>query len=857
MAGQVIKIPFWGLMLCMLFMMCCGSSYANQSEIDSLFKVLNTTNNENQDKVLNQIASSYILMSQDDAIKHAEMALAVAKRQEDIEQQSESFYIIGKAYYYLGNFSLSLSNYQRALVLARRAGLLTNMCDVLRGIGVCYYSKGEYSKAIDTYNRSLELANQLGDEKRIAKLYHGFASVFLAWKKEQEALNYFNKSLKIKEKLGDKEGISKTLNNIGAIYFTMGDYDNVLEYFNRSLLLKKELGDQKGFANTLLNIGVVYDTLGDYNKSLEYLEQALKKNKDLQTKQGEAIALNNIGAVYLKKGNFIEAESYFEKGLNVASEIDLKNTRLNSYKGFSELYEKTRKFNLSLFYYKKYIELKDSLFTYQSQQQLNELQVRYETESKEQKIELLNKEQELQQSQFEKQKIYNLVLIVCIVLVILFSLILIRQVIQKRKANRLLELKNSQVEVQANELEYKNKELEKLSLVASQTDNVVTITDSKGNIQWANDALFRMTGYTLDEYLDKKGTTLQDTSSNEEISKEIEKCIQNKSSAIYISESITKNGDKIWLQTTLTPIFNSEGELERLVAIDSDISKTKMTEEQLKQKNTDITDSLNYAQKIQDAMLPGIEYLDKLLEEYFIYYKPREIVSGDFYWAANRGEKVYIAAADCTGHGVPGAFMSILGLTFLDEAVTHYKHEVGSSGEILNVLRRNIVRSLHYKGRNSETQDGMDIALCIIDKKSGSIEYSGANNPLFIVSNEKYSEKYKFINHELQSETTSLFEIKPDKMPIGIYSTQVDKSFNTFAFQYASGDKIYMFSDGYPDQFGGEKGKKYLTKRFKKLIHETSSNTMIKQKELLENEHNSWKGSREQIDDIVIIGIKL
>ncbi len=252
-------------------------------------------------------------------------------------------------------------------------------------------------------------------------------------------------------------------------------------------------------------------------------------------------------------------------------------------------------------------------------------------------------------------------------------------------------------------------------------------------------------------------------------------------------------------------------------------------------QNKNITDSIHYARRIQTALLPTDEMMKQLLGEHFVLYKPRDIVSGDFYWITQKNNKTILVVADCTGHGVPGAFMSILGVAYLTEIVAG--QEWFSASEILENLRKNIIQSFPKSGAREETKDGMDLSLCIIDYVGMKLQYAGANNPLLLVREDE------------------LITLKADKQPIGLHPRM--DAFNNQELDIKQGDLIYMFSDGYIDQFGGPESKKFMSKPFKSLLLAISMQELDKQKLLLEKAHNEWKGSEEQMDDILVIGFKI
>lgn len=423
--------------------------------------------------------------------------------------------------------------------------------------------------------------------------------------------------------------------------------------------------------------------------------------------------------------------------------------------------------------------------------------------------------------------------------------------------NEELQVQKEKIENQADELEIKNKELEKLSIVASETENAVIIMDDKGNFEWINASFTRMFGYTLDELKTIRGNNIIGKNTNEKIKSHITKCINDKVSVVYEFPFRTKSENELWVQTTLTPILNETGEISKLVAIDSDITALKEAEQeiakqrdiaeaqrdQISKQKEEITDSIHYASRIQTALIPPDELFDEVLKEYFILFKPRDIVSGDYYWLRKVGIYTIVVAADCTGHGVPGAFMSMLGIAFLNEIITGIKDI--KANLILNQLREKVKTSLRQTGGEGTSKDGMDIALYVIDETSNYLQFAGAYNPLYIIR-----------NGELE-------QIKADKMPIGIHIKEKE-TFTNNEYQLEKGDCLYTFSDGYPDQFGGEKGKKFMSKRFKNLLIEISQKTMTEQHQILDNTIEEWKAHKqsdgrqyEQVDDILVIGVRI
>lgn len=411
-----------------------------------------------------------------------------------------------------------------------------------------------------------------------------------------------------------------------------------------------------------------------------------------------------------------------------------------------------------------------------------------------------------------------------------------------QRENLLLEQRvkerTHQLEKQAKIIELKNVELEQLSLVASKTDNVVLILDPNGKLEYVNESFVRQSNISIDEMKNIYGETIYELSNNPNIREIIADAIANKRSVNYESLNAKANTEtEIWESSTLTPIFNEDGALKKIIIIDTDVSERKRQEQIISQKNKDITDSISYAQKIQHAILPHDDVIKTHLPKSFILYMTKDIVSGDFYWFTHFKDFSIIAAVDCTGHGVPGAFMSLIGYNILNKIVNEQK--ITDPKDILFELNNGILEVLHKNA--SESKDGMDTAICKINHKQHTIEYSGAMRPLWTIN-----------NFELK-------EIKADKIPIGTKQKDRDETiaYTTHTLKVEKGDSFYIFTDGYADQFGGPKDKKYSTGKFKDLLKTNSNKDFETQLSVIKAEHLSWKGENEQVDDILVIGFTI
>jgi serine phosphatase RsbU (regulator of sigma subunit) len=298
----------------------------------------------------------------------------------------------------------------------------------------------------------------------------------------------------------------------------------------------------------------------------------------------------------------------------------------------------------------------------------------------------------------------------------------------------------------------------------------------------------------------------------------------------YLNESLVALAVIVLLALILIPY------IIRILREDENIKLELMEQKSIiDAKNKDLTDSVNYASKIQEAMLPDTSRIEELFPNSFVFYKPRDVVSGDFYWFREKNDSVLIAAADCTGHGIPGALMSMIGHSSLN-GITNVNKEK-STAEILRELDKSVTSSLVNKEYKTESKDGMDIGLCKIDLNKNIVEFSGAFQNLILIQDNE------------------IIEFKGNRFPIGGGNNYNKIDFTIHSIEVKKGDQFYMYSDGFPDQFGGEKEKKYLDKNFKLFLKTLNGKTSTEKKTLLNQELLRWQGAIEQIDDVLVIGI--
>jgi PAS domain S-box-containing protein len=367
---------------------------------------------------------------------------------------------------------------------------------------------------------------------------------------------------------------------------------------------------------------------------------------------------------------------------------------------------------------------------------------------------------------------------------------------------------------------------------------LVVETDVKGIILYANEAYALCAGYTQDELIGQNVNILKhDQNPKGEYQQLWQSVTTGKPWKGHLLNT-NKAGGAYWIDLFVAPVMNENGEAEKFWGLGYDISELVKKEEELKDITREILDSMKYAKRIQRTILPSKESIDEYFEDHFEVFKPKDVVSGDFYFFAKTFSRVYVAAVDCTGHGVPGAFMSLIGYNILNNIVNNMG--IHQPGYILSELHRQVRAMLKQDAEESKSRDGMDVVLVAIDIYGNEVQYAGANRPLYWVHN------------------GNLVEIKADKMSIGGEQLEDDRIFTNHLLETSPGDILYLFTDGITDQFGGPSQKKFSTKRVTQFIEEHKSMSLSVQRAKFNNVWwRDWKADDEQTDDATFIALKL
>jgi serine phosphatase RsbU (regulator of sigma subunit)/Tfp pilus assembly protein PilF len=656
--------------------------------------------------------------------------------------------------------------------------------------GISYYLRGEFENAIERYTEALTISTRIGFNKGAAQAQNGMGVVYQKSGNYTKSLENYESSLKNYKKINDLAGTASVLGNMGIIHKIQGNYVKAIEYYNDGLKLHAESGDKQGVSSTLNNLGIIYYEQKDYEKAIEHYEGSLKLDRETDNVHGEALTLNNMGTLYLEIKDYENALSYFNDALMIEKKIDDKLGVSASMFNIANVYQNQKNYSKAMSIYKDCLKLRNEIGDKKGKAEtlisIGEIYYHKKkyTAAKQSNFEALTIAQDVGSANDIKNAAFNLYET-------------LKSLNDNSNALEMYELyitMKDSIDSEENQKEIFRHEFKITYEKQAAADSVKTAEE-------------------------KKVTDAQIAFSNAQLEKE-----QTQRYSLYgglilliIFGGFTYNRFRV-----------SQKQKDLIEKQKSIVDQAFNT---LEEKNTEIMDSIKYAKRIQTAILPPDKLVQKAFKNSFVLYKPKDIVAGDFYWLEHKHNLILFAAADCTGHGVPGAMVSVICNNGLNRSVR--EHGLTDPGEILDKTREIVIGE--FEKSDEEVKDGMDIALCTL--QNNTLQYSGAHNPLWIIRDNE------------------LIEIKADKQPIGKYLNQ--QAYQTHTVELLKNDTIYIFSDGYADQFGGENNKKFKTKNFKKLLLSIQNHDMSKQKQLLEEAFNNWRGDLEQLDDVCILGVRV
>ncbi len=631
----------------------------------------------------------------------------------------------------------------------------------------------------------------------------------------KKSFDYINEALILSENIDYKKGSAKAFLNKGNYYFHKADYNTAIEAYSSALLINKKIENKNGMASAYTGIGLVYTYKGDYSKAIENYFKGLTIKEQLGNLEGQAVLYSNIGELYMYQEQYENSLKYHNKSLELEKQLGNKQGIADSYSNLAGIYFYQKQPTKALDFYRQSVKIAEELGDKAGiSRALNNIGSVYDSQNNyDEAIKHFYNALKIKEEIGDKYGIGS----VCLSLGTIYK--------------KLNDYKKS--------IEFSLRSVEIGELINSKK----TLRDAYENL-----ALI----YEKQKDPDKalfyyhKTSALKDSMLNEKISETIfgleakyETEKKEKEIGLLTKENkiqdLELNKNKITIYSTIIVII-------LLVFLAATILKRYQLKQKankiitaqkliLEQKQKEILDSINYAKRIQYTLIAHHDFLQNNLKDYFVLFKPKDIVSGDFYWATKRDNKFYLAVCDSTGHGVPGAFMSLLSIGFLSEAIN--EKNIEQPHEILNYVRERLIENMSKEGQ----QDGFDGTLMCLDSKNHSITYASAyNSPILIEDNH-------------------LVELPADKMPVG--KGEKTDSFKLHTISAKKGSMLYLITDGYADQFGGPQGKKFKYKQLNNMLLSVFNSDVEKQNEKLANEFETWKGDLEQIDDVCILGFRI
>ena len=737
---------------------------------------------------------------------------------------------IGDKFYDEKNYTKAIEQYQKALEKAQKVGSKRGMMLSHSNLASAYRLLGEYDKSIENHQKTIQYAQAENEETQLAKSYINLGNVYRNISSYKDALEVYLKGLEYAIKIKNTRFQSIALNNIGEIYRLLQQDENALLYYEKSLQLAKEIQNENQIATSLTNIASVsfkldkrlksleladeaeklslkinnkrlllinyitkanvYSLNKDYTEAQSYFEKALalaRENKDIRE---EALIIGNIGRNYIESENYDKAYPIEHQGLSMAKKYNFKDLMVDRFQDLIRIHTAQKNIDSVKYYLNEYRKTFNELNNEANAKEIAKLQNTFEFRQKLQENELLRKENRLKELEIKEKQLLNE---------------------KNQKEKEILASQNALLE---NQNALQKSEIEKQKLL----ENEIRLKAEKEKQE--------------KELLQKEALL-----KNEEIENQRKIALVLAVIAFLIAV----------LAVVLVVAYRQRQKANRLlqlknVEINQQKEEISAQRDLLHQQNKllayerkNTLDSIRYAKNIQQALLPSPKGLEKYFDEFVIFYHPKDIVSGDFYYFSQKDELLFVAVADCTGHGVPGAFMSSLGIATLDNLII--TKSITSPDAILYNLDATIREALHQK--ETGNQDGMDIALCVIDKSQQTIRIATANNGVFLKIDGEFA------------------EVLPSKNGIGGLITEKEKIFDLHTFTYKQECQIYLYSDGFQDQFGGEKDKKFSKKRFRELIQQITDLPKEQKLRKIKETFEQWKGSNEQTDDVTILGVYL
>ena len=722
----------------------------------------------------------------ENALFYFNYALKIATQRNQNKKAVIVYQNIGNVHSDAGNNVLALKNYQHALALSKKINYIIGVAQTLNLIGIVMQNQGNLVDANKYFEEALHTNVGINYKIGILKNYTNIGNSYFYQGNYEKALKNHEFALKIARELNDYKNISNSLNNISICYINQGNYIEALNYLLKSLKINEASKNKQLISDNYLNISLIYYYQKNYEEALKYQIASLKINRELANKKDIAANYTNLSIIYSDLNKFDLALQNENEALAINMELSYKSGIAKNYRNIGNIHHKEKRYNDALRSYYAALEI---------DKELNDL---------------------------EGISVSN-----CNI-----ADALIQQ-------HKYIEARAILIKTLNTTLETHNKvRLKEHYAVLYKLDSI----EGKWKGAYFNSNFYHLYKDSLMNEVNTKKLVQSQMQYEFDKKQAADKIKQATKDAIASQEKKRQQiitmaisaGFLLVLIFSILILNRFKVTLKQKKIIEIQKQKVEHQKEVIEEKNKQVTDSINYAKRIQTAVLPPIGIFKSRLPNSCIFYLPKDIVAGDFYWQEKVDDLILFAACDCTGHGVPGAMVSVVCNNALNRAVREFNKI--QPAEILDKTMEIVIENFYSS--EDEIKDGMDISLCTYHQKTKQLNYAGANNPLWIIRNRE------------------IIEFKADKQAIG--KNDFIKPFTNHIVQLEIGDTVFIFSDGYSDQFGGETGRKKLTKkRFKEFLLKINDLPIEQQGIKLESFFYDYKGETEQIDDILVIGLEV
>jgi tetratricopeptide (TPR) repeat protein/serine phosphatase RsbU (regulator of sigma subunit) len=747
----------------------------------------------------------------DSALSRAQAALRIFQEKKRLDYEGRTYNLIGGIHADQGRYAEALEAVQKALAIYQRIGDQEGIATLYNSIGTLHRAQGRYAEALESYQKALALYEHMGDSWGMAACYNSIGNIHAAQGRYAEALEAYQKALTILERIGNQEGTATLYNNIGTLHEGQGRYAEALGAYQKALAIHQRIDNSWGIATCHNNIGNIHRAQGRYAEALEAYQKALALYEHLGNPQRIATCYQNISTIYIDQKQHAKALKALQKALAIQERINDQQGIALSYTNIGALYQDQGLYTIARSYFQKARAIAQSL---QLHDILDDIYLNLaQTDSAlaasglthlwkspylHHRLHTAYKDSVRNEASIRKQA----------------------QLESQYEYDKKISLLKAQQE--------KERALDQAQLQRQKTErNALLITLAVALLALSTMAYYQILLRRKNRLIQEQAQELQQK--NAELQSINQALTQsNKIIQAQAEELIAKNAEL----TTL----NAELEATNKALSESYLTIQKQAKE-LARKNEEILDSIHYAKRIQQAILPSEERRHRLLPDSFLIYQPRDIVAGDFYWLEETDQYIFLAVADATGHGVPGAFVSLVCASALNQALQ--QEGLNAPAAILTRAKTIVTQVLTQEG--THLRDGMDIALIRLEKNTPArLTYAGANRPLWIISSQK-----------------ELIEIPPTRQPVGF--TDTEKPFEEHEIDLSSRlpAMLYAFTDGFIDQVGGPKGRKLMSKGLREILLEISHKPCPEQEKHLQSFFTAWKGEWPQLDDVTLIGVRL